>query len=47
MTSIKPLVTSDEIDNEATEINEDSSCSSPNNLESEDEEFCGNDEERE
>ena len=47
-TSIKPLLTSDEIDDEATEINENSSCSSTNKIESEEREyFYQNDEEKE
>ena len=44
--SVKPFLTTDEIDNDATEINEDLLCSSANKLEREDECFCDNEEER-
>ena len=47
MASVKPILTTDKIDYNSTEINEDSSCSSANNLESECGSFCKNDEERE
>ena len=43
---MKQLLTADEIDEDATEINEGSLCSSANKSWSEDEYFCENDEER-